>query len=151
MRPRNVINTPPVVARPWSTPPRSDFNGSKPQVVPPSQTKIVGPKGPRGEKGDPGDKGDTGEKGDKGDPGEKGEPGVTGLVGEPGLPGRGVESIDIVDGRLIIRYSDGQEQDLCPAGITLEIRGPSGNLLDSEFVPLGGIMPIQNFLLQEGS
>ena len=54
----------------------------------------------KGEKGDKGDKGDTGEKGDKGD------------KGDPGADGRGIANMEIVDGALVVTYTDGTIQDL---------------------------------------
>lgn len=54
----------------------------------------------KGDKGDPGEKGDTGEKGD---PGEKGEPGASGTNGKDG---KGISSVKIEDGHLMIAYTD---------------------------------------------
>ena len=51
----------------------------------------------KGEKGDKGDKGDKGEKGDKGDPGED---------------GRGIADMEIVNGELIVTYTDGTQDNL---------------------------------------
>jgi len=51
----------------------------------------------KGEKGDKGDKGDKGEKGDKGDPGED---------------GRGIADMKIVNGELIVTYTDGTQDNL---------------------------------------
>ena len=51
-------------------------------------------------KGEKGDKGDKGEKGDKGDPGENGK------------DGRGIAKTELVNGELIITYTDGTSDNL---------------------------------------
>ena len=55
-------------------------------------------------KGEKGDKGDTGEKGDKGDKGDKGE------------DGRGISKMEIVNGELIVTYTDGTNDNLGTIG-----------------------------------
>ena len=55
-------------------------------------------------KGEKGDKGDTGEKGDKGDKGDKGE------------DGRGISKMEIVNGELIVTYTDGTNDNLGAIG-----------------------------------
>ena len=85
----------------------------------------IGEQGPKGDKGDQGEKGETGEqgpKGDKGDQGEKGETGEQGPKGdkgdqgEKGETGRGVSKIEIIDGELIISYTDGTTVNLGKIG-----------------------------------
>lgn len=49
---------------------------------------VVGSNGTQGDQGDKGDKGDKGDQGDKGD------------------PGRGIEKVEIVDGNLMVTYTD---------------------------------------------
>ena len=51
-----------------------------------------------------------GEKGEKGDPGEKGD------KGDKGEPGRGIADMEIVDGELIVYYTDGTEDNLGSIG-----------------------------------
>ncbi len=67
-----------------------------------------------GEKGDKGDKGDQGEKGDKGDQGEKGEAGDAGV---------GIAEIEIINGELIVTYTDDTELNL---GNVIGPQGPQG-------------------------
>ena len=78
----------------------------------------------RGEKGD---KGDPGAQGEKGDPGVDGKsayelykaayPDYTGTLTEwlaslKGDTGRGIQKTEIVDGKLIVTYTDGTQEDL---------------------------------------
>ena len=68
-----------------------------------------GEKGDVGEKGDTGEKGDVGDKGEKGDTGEKGEKGDKGDIGDKGdagKDGRGILKMEIVDGWLMVTYTD---------------------------------------------
>ena len=60
-------------------------------------------------KGEKGDKGDTGAKGDKGEKGDKGDPGVD---GKDGKDGRGIAKTELVNGELIITYTDGTSDNL---------------------------------------
>lgn len=60
----------------------------------------------KGEKGDKGDTGVQGEKGDKGDTGAKGE------KGDKGDTGRGIAKTELVNGELIITYTDGTKENL---------------------------------------
>ncbi|WP_448921665.1 leucine-rich repeat protein [Eubacterium sp.] len=61
----------------------------------------------KGSKGDKGDRGEQGLKGEKGDRGEK---------GEKGEAGRGIAKTELVNGELIITYTDGTSENL--GGIT---------------------------------
>ena len=54
----------------------------------------------KGEKGDKGDKGDTGSQGEKGEKGDKGD------------TGRGIAKTELVNGELIITYTDGTKENL---------------------------------------
>ncbi len=54
----------------------------------------------------------TGEKGDKGDQGEKGDKGDKGDQGAPGAAGVGIEKTEIVNGELIVTYTDGTKINL---------------------------------------
>ena len=68
-----------------------------------------GPQGPQGDKGDqgePGEKGEQGDKGDKGDQGDQGEP------GEKGDQGVGIEKVEVIDGELVVTYTDGTVKSL---------------------------------------
>ena len=78
--------------------------------------------------------------------GQAGTNGAAGATGAKGPPGRGVDSVDQVDGRLVVTYDDGTTQDAgplpvaeppkqtamwCPPGespqtITYGVGGPSG-------------------------
>ena len=72
-----------------------------------------GIQGEKGDKGDPGEQGVQGVKGDKGDQGEqgiqgeKGEQGAKGEKGDKGDTGVGIADLQIVDGELIVTYTDG--------------------------------------------
>ena len=73
----------------------------------------------QGEKGDPGEPGAQGEKGDKGEPGEKGEKGDKGEPGEQGATGnngRGIKRMEIINGHLIVTYTDNTTVDLGSIG-----------------------------------
>ena len=79
----------------------------------------TGAQGPKGDQGEKGETGAQGPKGDKGDPGEKGETGAQGPKGdqgEKGETGRGIAKIEIVDGELIISYTDGTTVNLGKIG-----------------------------------
>ena len=81
-----------------------------------------------GVQGEKGDKGETGAKGDTGEQGEKGE------------TGKGVDRFEIVDGELIIYYTDGTSQNL--GKIEGETEGTDGleyyPLDDGTYVVSGG-------------
>jgi hypothetical protein len=116
--------------------------------------KLVGPKGDKGDKGDQGDKGDRGDqglKGDKGEQGDKGDRGDQGLKGDKGdqglkgdkgdkgdrgdkgdqgdagKDGRSIENLAIsTDGSVIVRYSDGQAQNIGQAQINTIVQSMGG-------------------------
>lgn len=50
--------------------------------------------------------GAMGPQGPQGDKGEQGEQGEQGKPGEPGAPGRGITKVEVVDGSLVITYTD---------------------------------------------
>ena len=58
-----------------------------------------------------------GEKGDKGDTGAQGEKGEK---GDPGADGRGIANMEIIDGELVVTYTDGTSDNLGPIGTTVE-------------------------------
>lgn len=66
----------------------------------------------KGEKGDKGDTGVQGEKGDKGDKGDAGAQGEKGEKGDKGDTGRGIAKTELVNGELIITYTDGTKENL---------------------------------------
>lgn len=106
----------------------------------------TGPQGPAGPKGDPGEpgaqgpagpKGDIGAQGPAGPAGPKGDtgaqgpvgpastvPGPQGPAGPAGTNGRGVQSVAVTNGRLIVTFTDGATQDAGPLPTTGE--GGSG-------------------------
>ncbi len=53
-----------------------------------------------------------GEKGEKGDKGDKGDAGAQGEKGEKGDTGRGIAKTELVNGELIITYTDGTKENL---------------------------------------
>ncbi len=59
-----------------------------------------------------GEKGEQGDKGDKGEQGIQGLQGLKGDKGENGEDGRGVEGFEIINGELVIYYTDGTSQNL---------------------------------------
>ena len=61
-----------------------------------------------GESGRDGARGPAGPRGDKGERGEA----IKGNTGEEGEDGRGIESTTIINGHLVITYSDGSRQDV---------------------------------------
>lgn len=72
-----------------------------------------GPPGPSGSPGDDGDDGIPGTDGVRGGTGPSGPPGPVGPSGPPGEDGddgRGIASVDCVDGRVEITYTDGEVQ-----------------------------------------
>ena len=83
-----------------------------------------GEQGIQGEKGDQGEQGVQGAKGDKGDKGDQGEQGVQGVQGEKGDKGdkgdagRGIAKTELVNGELIITYTDGTSDNLGKIGST---------------------------------
>ena len=72
-------------------------------------TGAQGPQGDTGAQGEKGDKGDTGAQGEKGD---KGDTGAQGEKGDKGDTGVGIEKIEIVNGELIVYYTDGSNKNL---------------------------------------
>ena len=107
----------------------------------------TGAQGIQGEKGDKGDKGDTGAQGiqgEKGDKGEKGDTGAQGIQGEKGdkgtdgrdgTDGRGIESAEIVNGKLILHYTDGTSDNLG------KITGTSDDASPTEWFNFRAISP----------
>ena len=63
----------------------------------------------KGEKGDTGTQGEKGDKGDKGDPGRDG---IDGKDGSDGKDGRGIAKTELVNGELVITYTDGTSDNL---------------------------------------
>jgi len=80
----------------------------------------MGPKGDKGDTGPRGAKGDTGPKGDTGITGPVGAKGPTGEPGPQGEDGRGVASVRIKDGQLVVAFDDGTEQ------VAGRVVGPQG-------------------------
>ena len=95
----------------------------------------TGAQGIQGEKGDKGDKGDTGEQGIQGDKGDKGDKGDTGADGRDGADGRGIESAEIVNGELILHYTDGTSDNLG------KITGTSDDASPTEWFNFRAISP----------
>ena len=81
-------------------------------------------KGAKGDTGDTGDTGATGAKGDKGD---------TGAQGEKGENGRGIAKTEIVNGELIITYSDGSTQSVGKLNDDSQIKNEIGLLEYCEY------------------
>ncbi len=74
---------------------------------------VQGPQGEQGEQGLPGNKGDKGDKGETGDKGDKGDTGAT------GADGLGIANIELIDGKLVITYTDGTSDSFdLPVGTT---------------------------------
>ena len=71
-----------------------------------------GDKGDTGATGEKGDKGDTGATGAQGDKGDKGARGEKGEKGDKGDTGRGIAKTELVNGELIITYTDGTKENL---------------------------------------
>lgn len=71
---------------------------------------------------------------------------LDGVNGQPGQPGRGIEAITMDKGRLVIAYTDGQRQTLEGLGVTVELFNADNQQVDSEFVPLGGKLRLQQFV-----
>ena len=79
---------------------------------------IQGEKGDRGEQGaqgiqgEKGDQGIQGEKGEQGIQGEKGDQGVQGEKGDQGESGRGIAKVELINGEVIVTYTDGTFENL---------------------------------------
>ncbi|MCG7278982.1 ExeM/NucH family extracellular endonuclease [Corynebacterium imitans] len=73
-----------------------------------------GADGADGKDGERGPKGDKGDKGEAGTDGKDGNDGATGETGKDGAAGRGVKSFEIVDGVLVVAYTDGTVQKVGP-------------------------------------
>ena len=66
----------------------------------------------KGEKGDKGDQGEKGDQGIQGEKGDRGEQGQQGLQGTKGADGRGIAKTELVNGELVITYTDGTSDNL---------------------------------------
>ena len=64
------------------------------------------------EKGEKGDKGDQGIQGIQGEQGAQGDKGDKGDKGDDGKDGKGVDRFEIINGELVIYYTDGTSQNL---------------------------------------
>ena len=74
-----------------------------------------GAQGPQGEQGEQGPQGEPGAQGAQGPQGVQGPQGPQGEQGEPGTPGQagvGIEKAEVVEGHLILTYTDGSVVDL---------------------------------------
>ena len=103
------------------TPARQGIQGEKGDKGDKGNTGAQGIQGEKGDKGDKGDTGAQGIQGEKGDKGDKGDTGAQGIQGEKGdkgadgrdgTDGRGIESAEIVNGELILHYTDGTSDKL---------------------------------------
>ena len=70
--------------------------------------------GADGEDGVDGKDGEQGPKGDKGEAGTDGTDGKDGANGKDGAAGRGIDSFEIVEGDLVVTYTDGTVQKVGP-------------------------------------
>lgn len=100
-------------------------DGAKGEKGEKGDTGVQGIQGEKGEKGDTGAQGVAGKDGKdgvngadgaKGDKGDTGAQGVQGEKGDKGDAGRGIAKTEIVNGELIITYTDGTQDNL--GGIT---------------------------------
>lgn len=73
-----------------------------------------GADGTNGKDGKDGTAGDKGDKGEAGTDGKDGNDGAAGETGKDGAAGRGVKSFEIVDGVLVVAYTDGTVQKVGP-------------------------------------
>ena len=71
---------------------------------------IQGPHGEQGIQGEQGEQGIQGPQGEQGIQGPQGVQGERGEQGDKGDDGVGIASVEIVDGRMIVHYTDGTEQ-----------------------------------------
>ena len=78
-----------------------------------------------------GERGPQGPIGPKGEPGPQGPLGATGPQGPPGM-------VDLAEVRAAV------EQAMAGQGITVRTIDQDGNVMDSEFIPLGGVLNIQH-------
>lgn len=76
----------------------------------------------------------------------KPQDGIPGKDGLDGAAGRGIDSISIDKGKLVVKYSDGKTQTFPGFGITFEMADESGRRVDSEFIPLGGKLTLQQYI-----
>lgn len=84
-------------------------------------------------------------KGGRGLPGEPGTPGAPGTPGTPGTDGRGITSIAVSeDGRLLISYSDGSQQDAgaLPGADTAELEAQIADLTARVEALESGVGPV---------
>ena len=85
-----------------------------------------GDQGAQGLQGEKGDKGDQGAQGLQGEKGDKGDQGAQGLQGEKGEDGVGIQEIEIVNGELIVTYTDESSVNLGPIGNNGSSGGSTG-------------------------
>lgn len=133
----------------------------------------VGPQGPKGDQGDRGPQGDVGPQGEVGPQGPQGPSGDTirgprglrgeqglrglegpqGVRGEPGQDGRSIANASITeDGRLLIRYDDGELVSVGRVQVNVENHYEGGSglppghfaIYDAEFQPNNELVLICN-------
>lgn len=134
----------PTLPEPSYPPPAAiDIDALVAQIIAKMPQPKDGKDGADGKDGQPGAPGRDGAPGAPGAPGPQGETGNTGPIGPQG---RGVESVDMVNGTLVVTYTDGTKQDLGALGITLEMYDGRGHKVDSEWVPINGALRLQTYL-----
>ena len=79
--------------------------------------------GAKGDKGEQGQKGEAGAQGPQGEKGPQGETGAQGEAGEKGEDGVGISKIEIVDGELVVTYTDNTYSNL---GNVIGAQGETG-------------------------
>ncbi len=89
-----------------------------------------GPKGDKGDQGEQGPKGDKGDQGEQGPKGDKGDQGEQGPKGNKGDQGRGISKVEIINGELIITYTDGTVENAGIVGqkVATNVEHPLFNL-----------------------
>ena len=103
-------------------------------------TGATGAQGPQGEKGDTGATGAQGPQGIQGEQGIQGPQGATGATGaqgekgekgdkgDTGAAGRGIDHMEIIDGKLWVYYTDGKSENLGSVG------NDSGATVENTFI-----------------
>ena len=104
--------------------------------------------GPPGPPGLPGPKGDPGPPGPKGDPAKLNYAALKAMILEDirkEMP-RSVVGVEMRDGKLSQRFSDGTQEEVGDLGFQFEMRDSRGLLSDSEWIPNNGVLSLQTYV-----
>lgn len=71
-------------------------------------------------------------------------------AGKDGRDGRGIDSVTLEGDKIRVTYSDGDSQDIGPLGHRVEMYDLDGKQVDSEWVPINGVLRLRKYQRKAG-